>query len=203
MCAGRRSPHVPGTPCSGTGTTLLGSRGSHSSSVALGPPALQPPPREAAEAGGATHTQPVPPVRDPCREGSWQVAEVPAAGAQLAAGSVPVGAGPKVWSRGWSRGLLCAGVLGTRDGTGPRGLAESASLAGGEAQESRPRLAELGVGVYRKGQGLPVPRPWGTEPDGRGSCPQVPGPSLDLHIRLRLRVRLLLPLLSPGLTQQD
>lgn len=193
---------MPGTPCGSTGTTLLGSRGSHSSCVALGPPALQPPPREAAEAGGATHTQPVPPVCDPCREGARQVAEVPAAGAQLAAGSVPVGTGPKVWSRGWSWGLLCAGVLGTQDGTGPRGLAESASLAGGEAQESRPRLAELGAGVYRRGQGLPVPRLWALR--GVGPALGSPGPPLTSTSACAcLQGRLLLPLLSPRLTQQD
>ena len=41
--------------------------------------------------GGTTHTQPLPPVGDPCSEGVRPVPEVLAAGAQHQAASIPVG----------------------------------------------------------------------------------------------------------------
>ena len=77
-------------------------------------------PGRPTKAGGTTHTQPLPPVGDPCSEGVRPVPEVLAAGAQQQAASIPVG----TWNPARphrTQGLTSRG--------GPRGRAAQACSA--------------------------------------------------------------------------
>lgn len=103
------SPSVQQTPRGVTGTSLLGSRVRSQQLCSSEPYGRRPPAQRTGKSRRGTHAQPLPPVGDPRSEGVWQVAEIPAAGAQLAASSVPVGTwNPAGRWQGW--GPLCMGL---------------------------------------------------------------------------------------------
>lgn len=111
---------VPGTLCSVSGMSLLGSWALTQQLCSSKPYNLPSPPRGPAEAGGVTHAQPLPPVGDPCSEGVWPVPEVPVAGAQHPAGSIPVG----TWNPAGPHR-----TQGLASGGGPRGCSAQACSA--------------------------------------------------------------------------